>query len=214
MGDNELHALKGINLEIRRGESLIIMGPSGSGKSTMLHMLGLLDRPSSGEIIAGGKNAASLDDTSLAALRGQTIGFVFQFFFLVPTLTALENVELPMIFNGWSEEDRRKRASELLEKVGLSNRENHMPSELSGGQRQRVAIARALANDPDIILADEPTGNLDSKSGEEIMRLFTDLHKKECKTIVTVTHDPSLVKHAERVIRLKDGRIGSEEVLK
>jgi putative ABC transport system ATP-binding protein len=214
MGDTKVHALKNISLDVVEGESLIIRGPSGSGKSTMLHILGLLDRPTSGEVMIGKVNAALATDAELAKLRVQTIGFVFQFFFLVPTLNAVENVELPMIFNGLGEEERRERALKLLDRVGLANRVSHMPNELSGGQRQRVAIARALANDPKIILADEPTGNLDSKSGDDIMKLFHELHAHEKKTIITVTHDPARVTHADRVIHLKDGEIEKIEVLK
>lgn len=209
MGEAKVEALKDVDLEIKRGESVVIMGPSGSGKSTMLHILGCLDRPTAGEVWVDGVQITKdcEDGYDLAEVRNKKIGFVFQFFFLIPTLTVMENVELPMIFNGLDEGSRKKRAVELARMVGLGDRLNHFPSQLSGGQRQRVAIARALANDPAIIMADEPTGNLDSKTGREIMELFEALHKKEGKTIVTVTHDPSLVKHAERIVRLRDGKI-------
>lgn len=209
MGETKVEALKDVDLEIKRGESVVVMGPSGSGKSTMLHILGCLDRPSSGEVWIDGvqiTNEAE-DGYDLAEVRNKKIGFVFQFFFLIPTLTVVENIELPMIFNGLDGAERRKRVIELAKLVGLGDRLAHFPSQLSGGQRQRVAIARALANDPAIIMADEPTGNLDSKTGQEIMDLFEALHKKEGKTIVTVTHDYSLVKHAQRIVKLRDGRI-------
>ncbi|MFH1200284.1 MAG: ABC transporter ATP-binding protein [Candidatus Micrarchaeota archaeon] len=208
MGDTTVNALVDISLEIRRGESVVIMGPSGSGKSTMLHILGCLDAPSTGEMeIDGVKITREDNGYDLAEVRNKKIGFVFQFFFLIPTLNVLENVELPMVFGGLDEQARRKRAIELLNKVGLGDRLTHRPSQLSGGQRQRVAIARSLANHPAIILADEPTGNLDSKTGKEIMDLFSELNRKEGTTIVTVTHDFSLVNHAQRVVLLKDGRI-------
>ncbi|MFH1107273.1 MAG: ABC transporter ATP-binding protein [Candidatus Micrarchaeota archaeon] len=215
MGDSTVNALKDIDLEIKRGESVVIMGPSGSGKSTMLHILGCLDKPSEGEMYLDGVKITKEDDGyDLAEVRNKKIGFVFQFFFLISTLSVVENVELPMIFNGMSSGERRKRAVQLLNRVGLGDRLNHRPSQLSGGQRQRVAVARALANNPAIILADEPTGNLDSKTGLEIMELFEELHKKEGRTIVTVTHDSSLVKHAEKVIRLRDGKIEKIETVR
>ncbi|MFH0972033.1 MAG: ABC transporter ATP-binding protein [Candidatus Micrarchaeota archaeon] len=206
-GDALVTALCGVDLEFKGGEVVAIMGPSGSGKSTMLHILGLLDRPTEGRLFLDGIETSTLSDDELAMIRGKKIGFVFQFFFLIPSLTVLENVELPMMLIGMDEMERSRRAKELLEKVGLGDRMHHLPSELSGGQRQRTAIARALANDPSIIFADEPTGNLDSKTGEEIMQLFDDLHKKDGRTIIFVTHDPSLVQHSERVIMLRDGKI-------
>lgn len=210
MGQTKCDALTDINLKIYAGEALAIMGPSGSGKSTMLHLLGCLDKPTHGKILLDGIDTARLTDAELARVRGQKIGFVFQFFFLMPTLNAVENVELPMLFNGLGADERREKAIELLKKVGLGDRLWHTPSQLSGGQRQRVAVARALANDPVMVLADEPTGNLDSKSGHEILRLFADLRKKEGRTVVLVTHDPDLLHHAERVVHLKDGRIESD----
>jgi len=211
MGETKCGALDEVDLKIYAGESMVIMGPSGSGKSTMLHLLGCLDKPTRGKIFLDGIDTAKLTEAELAKVRGQKIGFVFQFFFLMPTLNSVENVELPMLFNGLSAEERRSRAIELLKKVGLGDRLWHTPSQLSGGQRQRVAVARALANDPVMILADEPTGNLDSKSGHEILKLFEELRKKENKTVVLVTHDPDLIHHAERVVHLKDGRIESDE---
>lgn len=206
-GDVSVKALCDINLEFREGEVAAIMGPSGSGKSTMLHILGLLDRPTQGRLFLDGIETSTLSDDELAGIRGKKIGFVFQFFFLVPSLTVLENVMLPMMLLGIDELERERHARDLLKKVGLEDRMHHLPSELSGGQRQRTAIARALANNPSIIFADEPTGNLDSKTGNEIMQLFDDLHKKDGRTIIFVTHDPSLVEHSERVIQLKDGKI-------
>ncbi|MEK6954797.1 MAG: ABC transporter ATP-binding protein [Candidatus Micrarchaeota archaeon] len=204
-GDAKVEALKLIDLEVKKGEIIAIMGPSGSGKSTMLHILGLLDRPTEGKLYLDGIETSTLNDDELAEIRGKKIGFVFQFFFLIPSLTVQENVELPMMLLGMSNIDRERRARELLAKVGLADRMRHLPSELSGGQRQRTAIARALANDPAIILADEPTGNLDSKTGKEILDLFEDLNKKEGRTIIFVTHDPSLVSRTKRVVRLRDG---------
>ncbi|MFH1257508.1 MAG: ABC transporter ATP-binding protein [Candidatus Micrarchaeota archaeon] len=206
-GDVAVKALCHINIELKEGEVVAIMGPSGSGKSTMLHILGLLDRPTEGKLYLDGIETSTLTDDELAAIRGKKIGFVFQFFFLIPSLTVLENVELPMMLLGLDGIDRTRRAKELLKKVGLEDRMHHLPSELSGGQRQRTAIARALANDPSIILADEPTGNLDTKTGSEIMQLFDDLHKKDGRTIIFVTHDPDLVQHSEKVILLRDGKV-------
>ncbi|MFH1750556.1 MAG: ABC transporter ATP-binding protein [Candidatus Micrarchaeota archaeon] len=206
-GDVAVRALCNVDLDIKEGEVVAIMGPSGSGKSTMLHILGLLDRPSDGRLLLDGIETSTLTDDELAEIRGKKIGFVFQFFFLVPSLTVLENVALPMMLLGIDETERIHRAKALLKKVGLEDRMHHLPSELSGGQRQRTAIARALANDPSIIFADEPTGNLDSKTGNEIMQLFDDLHKKDGRTIVFVTHDSTLVDHSERVVLLRDGKI-------
>jgi putative ABC transport system ATP-binding protein len=207
MDDVEVEALKNVNLKINKKEFVAIMGPSGSGKSTLLNMIGVLDRPTSGEIYLEGINISKLNDSELARLRGSKIGFVFQFFNLYPTLTALENVELPMMIVEKNKNERKKRALELLRAIGLEKRAEHLPSQLSGGERQRIAIARALANDPSLILADEPTGNLDSKAGEEIMILLDRLQEKEEKTIVMVTHEPSIAKYAERIINLKDGKI-------
>lgn len=207
MDDVEVHALKDVNLKINNKEFVAIKGPSGSGKSTLLHIIGCLDRPSSGKMFLDNTDVSKLNDVELARLRGEKIGFVFQFFNLYPTLTAQENVELPMLILGKNKNERKRRALELLEIVGLEKRAEHLPSQLSGGERQRVAIARALANNPPLILADEPTGNLDSKSGKEIMKLFTELYEREEKTIVVVTHDSRIAKHTERIIYLKDGKI-------
>ncbi|MDY6932343.1 MAG: ABC transporter ATP-binding protein [Halobacteriota archaeon] len=206
MGEVVVPALRGANLEIGK-EFVSIMGPSGSGKSTLLHMMGVLDRPTSGEIFIDGTETSKLDDSQLARLRGQKIGFVFQSFNLYPTLTAQENIELPMTIIETQRDERRRRAKSLLEMVGLDDRANHIPSQLSGGQRQRVAIARALANKPPIILADEPTGNLDTKSGEEVINFLEKLQKEEDISIVIVTHEPEIVERTERTINLKDGRI-------
>lgn len=207
IGDTTLDVLKGVNLSIFKGEFVAIQGPSGSGKSTLMNQVGLLDIPSKGKITIENIDIATLSESELAQLRGKTIGFIFQQFNLIPTLTALENVILPMIFQDVPEEERIKRAKHLLTKVGLAERMNHRPTELSGGQQQRVSIARALINNPDIILADEPTGNLDSKSGIQVMEILTELHEKENKTIILVTHDPNLVKYAHRIVNIKDGEI-------
>jgi len=211
MGSEEIKALDDLSLEIRDGEILVVMGPSGSGKSTFLHLVGCLDRPTSGKILIDGKDISNLRERELARIRNRTIGFVFQQFNLLPRLTALENVELPMIYAGIPKRKRVERAKKLLEMVGLSDRMKHRPSQLSGGQQQRVAIARALANDPRIILADEPTGNLDTKSGEVVINILRDLNRKGL-TIVIVTHDPDITIIAHRVIHLKDGKIIKEEV--
>ncbi len=202
----EVRALQGINLRINRGEFLSIQGVSGSGKSTLLHCIGCLDTPSKGRIYIDGEDVSKLGEDELALIRRNKIGFVFQFFNLIPSLTALENVELPMVFAGVSAHKRIRRAKELLAKVGLRKRLQHRPNELSGGERQRVAIARALANDPVLLLADEPTGNLDSKSGKQIMQIFSKLNK-EGRTIIVVTHDPFVAKRTKRIVRLVDGRI-------
>jgi len=202
--------VENINLKIKNSEFICVMGPSGSGKSTMLHLIGCLDKPTSGKIFIDGIDVSKMNDDELANLRKEKIGFVFQFFNLYPTLTALENVELPMIIAEKDKEFRKKRAVELLKMVGMEEFKDHLPSQLSGGQRQKVAIARALANDPPIILADEPTGNLDSKSGEEIIKIFKELNERG-KTIVVVTHNEYLARFAKRIIRLKDGKIIKDE---
>lgn len=207
MGDVRVPALRGIDLEIERGEFLAIAGASGSGKSTMMNLIGCLDLPSKGKIRLDGTDIASFRESQLAQIRGQKIGFVFQQFNLIPTLTALENVMLPLEFQDVDSVEARETALELLRVVGLGERVHHLPSQLSGGQQQRVAISRALAVNPDIILADEPTGNLDSKTGAFVMNLLDTIHKKDSKTIILVTHDFHLVKRAERIIYLKDGQI-------
>ena len=207
IGEVKVEALRGLNMNIKKGEFVAVMGPSGSGKSTAVNMLGCLDIPSKGEVLLKGKNIARMSESQLAQVRGRTIGFVFQTFNLIPTLTAKENVMLPMIFQGTSQKARDARGIRLLGLVGLSDRMHHKPTELSGGQQQRVAIARSLANDPELILADEPTGNLDSKSSKAIMDLLKTLHKKEKKTIVMVTHDKQTTKYADRIITLKDGAV-------
>ncbi|MEN3007696.1 ABC transporter ATP-binding protein [Pseudothermotoga sp.] len=211
MGDNEVRALDGVSLTVEEGEFLIVMGPSGSGKSTLLHVIGCLDKPDDGEIYIDSTPVSKLNDNQLARIRNKMIGFVFQQFNLLPRLTALENVELPMIYAGVPRQLRRNRAKELLELVGLGDRMHHKPTQLSGGQMQRVAIARALANKPAVLLADEPTGNLDSKSGEEILKIFSDLNN-EGQTIIVVTHDPDVAKRGDRIVRMRDGKIVSEEV--
>ena len=211
LGSVELAALREIDLNIEQGEYVAIMGPSGSGKSTLLNMLGCLDRPTSGRYWLGGKDVSSLDDDELSLIRGKRIGFIFQSYNLIGQLNVVENIELPMFYQGYSEAESYKRAKELAEMVGLGQRLNHRPSELSGGQQQRVAVARALANDPVVILADEPTGNLDSKSGFEILGILDGLHK-EGKTLMMVTHDPNISKRAQRIIHLLDGRIDRQDI--
>jgi putative ABC transport system ATP-binding protein len=210
MGAEEVHALRGIDVEIRKGEYVAIMGPSGSGKSTLMNLIGCLDSPSSGRYWLAGRLVSELDDDELAYIRNKEIGFVFQTFNLLPRATALHNVELPLIYNGTPAEERVERAKKALERVDLVPRMNHKPNELSGGQRQRVAIARALVNNPSIVLADEPTGNLDSKTGEEIMSLFENLHGQG-NTIILVTHEMDIAQHAHRVIYIRDGKIASDE---
>ncbi len=206
LGKLEVPVLHDINLIINQGEFAAIMGPSGSGKSTLMNLIGCLDRPTSGKIIIGDRDTSLLSDIELARIRGKKIGFVFQTFNLISRLTAQKNVELPMIYQDAPKGKRTKRASELLETLGLGDRASHKPAELSGGERQRVAIARALANEPEILLADEPTGNLDSRTGHEIMQIFNKLHS-EGRTILMVTHDQELAQNCDRIIRLKDGRI-------
>ncbi len=206
LGNTEIEALCDINLQIKRGDFIAIVGPSGSGKSTMMNLVGALDLSSKGDIFLDGQNIEHLPESELAQIRGKKIGFVFQTFNLIPTLNAAENIALPMIFHGVEKEERMKRAEEILKEVNLTHRKNHFPSELSGGERQRVAIGRALANNPEVILADEPTGNLDTKTGMEIINLFIDLNKKG-KTIILVTHNLDLIKYTQKVLKISDGRI-------
>ncbi|MBI2546486.1 ABC transporter ATP-binding protein [Candidatus Woesearchaeota archaeon] len=212
LGKVEVAALRGLNLDVKRGEFVAVMGPSGSGKSTAVNMIGCLDIPSKGRILLEDKDISHLSESALAQIRGKKIGFIFQQFNLISTLTALENVMLPMIFQDIPEDERRKKAWELLELVGLADRMQHKPSELSGGQQQRVAIARALANDPEVIIADEPTGNLDSKTGAMVLDFLKRLHKEEKRTIIMVTHDEQLAHAAERIEYLKDGIIVKSKV--
>ena len=210
LGKTIVRALRGLDLEVAQGEIVAVMGPSGSGKSTLMHILGALDTPTDGAAHIEGADLAALKERQLALLRGKKVGFVFQTFNLSQTLSAQINVELPMIFQGVRKAERAKRARELLEKVGLGDRIKHRPSELSGGERQRVAIARALANDPEIILADEPTGNLDSESGEPILALLKRLSREDGKTVILVTHDPEAAAIADRIVILRDGKIVEE----
>lgn len=207
MGEVEVPALRGLTLEIKKGEFVAVMGPSGSGKSTAMHMIGCLDIPTKGSVFLDSKDISHLSESDLAQIRGQKIGFIFQQFNLIPTLTALENVMLPMTFQGMTGTERMERAEELLKMVDLGDRMDHKPSELSGGQQQRVAIARSLANDPEVVLADEPTGNLDSTTEGIIMDFLRKLHSKKCKTIVMVTHDEGVADNAERIEFLRDGVI-------
>ncbi|NUR55745.1 MAG: ABC transporter ATP-binding protein [Acidobacteria bacterium] len=206
MGSEEIHALRGVSIDIERGEYVAIMGPSGSGKSTLMNLIGCLDTPSRGSYTLNGKEVASMNDDELARIRNEEIGFVFQTFNLLPRATALHNVELPLVYAGVPARERQERARQALEKVELTQRASHRPNELSGGQRQRVAIARALVNDPSILLADEPTGNLDSKTGVEIMAVFERLHGAG-NTIVLVTHEADIAAHAHRVIHIRDGQV-------
>ena len=212
MGAEQVHALRGVDLEIRKGEYVAIMGPSGSGKSTLMNLIGCLDSPSSGKYWLAGRLVSDLDDDELAYIRNKEIGFVFQTFNLLPRATALHNVELPLIYNGTPAEERIEKAKKALERVDLMDRMNHKPNELSGGQRQRVAVARALVNSTSIVLADEPTGNLDSKTGEEIMALFENLYRQG-NTIILVTHEHDIAQHAHRIIHIRDGKIASDEAV-
>ncbi len=207
LGKTEVHALRGLSLEIFPGTFVTIMGSSGSGKSTLLNMIGCLDFPTKGKVYLKGKNISEMPESQLSQFRGKTLGFVFQDFNLLPNLTAVENVMLPMVFQGIPLVERKKKAENLLERVGLKQRMSHQPSELSGGERQRVALARAFANDPEVIVADEPTGNLDSITGKMIMENLKDFHKKEGKTMVIVTHDPKIAEYAEKIVNIKDGQI-------
>ena len=212
MGAEQVHALRGVDTEIRKGEYVAIMGPSGSGKSTLMNLIGCLDTPSSGKYWLAGRLVSELDDDELAYIRNKEIGFVFQTFNLLPRATALHNVELPLIYNGTPAEERLERAKKALERVDLADRMSHKPNELSGGQRQRVAIARALVNSPSIVLADEPTGNLDSKTGAEIMALFENLYRQG-NTIILVTHEHDIAQHAHRIIHIRDGKIASDQAV-
>jgi len=209
MGNEKLYALDGVSLNIEKNDYVAIMGPSGSGKSTLMNIIGCLDTPTSGNYILNGKDVHEMDDNELASIRNREIGFVFQTFNLLPRSDALHNVELPLVYAGVSKAERDKRAEEALFSVGLADRMKHKPNELSGGQRQRVSVARALINNPSIILADEPTGNLDTKTGEEIMVLFEELNRKG-NTIIIVTHEEDIAKHAHRIIKIRDGKIESD----
>jgi putative ABC transport system ATP-binding protein len=211
MGETEVHALRGVDLLVEEGEIMSIMGPSGSGKSTLMAILGCLDTPTGGAYRLAGRDVGSLNDDQLAEIRGQQIGFVFQTFNLLPRATALENVELPLLYTGAS--GRRQRAQAALEAVGLGDRARHRPNELSGGERQRVAMARALVNEPAIILADEPTGNLDSRTGDEVLEMLTALHQERGLTLVMVTHDPQVAARTGRIVHVLDGRVEREEKL-
>jgi putative ABC transport system ATP-binding protein len=210
MGSETIHALRDVSLEIARGEYVAIMGPSGSGKSTLMNLIGCLDTPTSGEYTLNGSQVSQMDDNELAEIRNKEIGFIFQTFNLLPRSDALRNVELPLVYCGIPAEERRNTALDALKNVGLADRIHHKPNELSGGQRQRVAVARALVNRPSILLADEPTGNLDSKTGTEIMALFNELWQKG-NTIIVVTHEEDIARHARRILRIRDGLIASDE---
>lgn len=210
LGDETIYALKGIDLDIRRNEYVALMGPSGSGKSTLMNIIGCLDTPTSGEYFLSGSDVSKAQDDELAAIRNKQIGFIFQTFNLIPRLTTLENVALPLIYAGWAKKEREERAMEVLSQVGLADRVKHKPNELSGGQRQRVAVARALVNNPSLILADEPTGNLDSKTSYEIMKLFEEIHTRG-NTLVVVTHEEDIASFTHRIVRLRDGVIESDQ---
>ncbi|MCB9040797.1 MAG: ABC transporter ATP-binding protein [Lewinellaceae bacterium] len=211
MGAAKVHALQGVSLDIQRNEFVALMGPSGSGKSTLMNLLGCLDTPTSGAYWLNGINVSTMEDNDLAEVRNKEIGFIFQTFNLLPRLSALENVALPLVYAGVSKADRREKAMQVLDAVGLGDRVEHKPNELSGGQRQRVAIARALVNDPSIILADEPTGNLDTKTSIEIMGILEEIHRQG-NTVILVTHEPDIAEHAHRAVRLRDGMVESDEI--
>ena len=214
LGQVELTVLKGISLEIASGSFVSILGPSGSGKSTLLNMVGILDVPTRGKVFLLGEDTSQLSEDDLAKIRGQKIGFIFQQFNLLPNLNALENVMIPMLFQGVPQKERKERAEFLLDSVGLRERILHRPAELSGGEQQRIAIARSLANNPEVVIADEPTGNLDSTTGEKIMEILINLHKKERKTIIVVTHDPHIADYSEKIINIKDGNIVTDLLAK
>ncbi|MDH5376298.1 MAG: ABC transporter ATP-binding protein [Candidatus Bathyarchaeota archaeon] len=211
MGKVAVPALRGVNLAFKRGEFVVVMGSSGSGKTTLLNLIGALDKPTKGKVYIDGEDLTTLDEGKLTKIRRKKIGFVFQFYNLIPVLTAFENVELPMLISGKNKEDRRRRAFQLLEMMGLSDRSEHRPDELSGGEQQRVAIARSLANEPSIILADEPTGDLDTKTGQEVILALHDAAKKENVTVVVVTHDPVVTEKANRILEMRDGKIVNEK---
>ena len=213
LGNLELPVLKGINLEIFPGNFVVILGPSGSGKSTLLHIIGLLDTPTIGKVFLKDEDTSKLSEDELAQIRGREIGFIFQQFNLLPNLTAIENVMMPMVFQGITEKERKEKAEFLLESVGLKERMLHRPFELSGGEQQRIAIARSLSNNPEVIVADEPTGNLDSTTGQKIMETLINLHEKEQKTMIVVTHDPSIADYSEQIINIKDGRLVSNNLV-
>jgi putative ABC transport system ATP-binding protein len=213
MGEETVHALRGVNVSVHRNEYLAVMGPSGSGKSTLMNMLGCLDTPTSGKYFFSGKSVSDMDDNELADIRNREIGFVFQTFNLLPRSTSLANVELPLIYAGLGRDERRERAEQALRDVGLGERMGHKPNELSGGQRQRVAIARALVNSPSIILADEPTGNLDSRTSDEVMAIFQALNE-EGRTVILITHEPDIATYARRVVQMRDGGIVSDETVR
>lgn len=213
LGTVELPVLKGINLEIFPGNFVVILGPSGSGKSTLLHIIGLLDTPTKGKVFLEDQDTSRFSEDELAQIRGKKIGFIFQQFNLLPNLTALENVMIPMVFQGITEKERAEKAEFLLESVGLKERILHRPFELSGGEQQRIAIARSLSNNPEVIVADEPTGNLDSTTGQKIMETLINLHEKEQKTMIVVTHDPSIADYSKQIINIKDGRLVSNNLV-
>lgn len=213
LGEVTVHALRGVNMELKKGEFVVVMGPSGSGKTTLLNLIGALDKPTGGEVYVDGENLAAMKERELTKLRRIKVGFVFQFYNLIPVLTAFENVELPMIIAGISKKERQERTKNLLQMVGLLNRANHRPDELSGGEQQRVTIARALANRPSIVLADEPTGDLDTTTGTEVMRALWEMAKRESVTVITVTHDPIVAEIADRILEMRDGQILKETKL-